>query len=63
MFRFDGTVFTKQLKIIRFFATSLPSPNDTAMRPKRQANKQQEIEAPDEDTDDTDDTDDATPHI
>ena len=30
------------------------------MRPKRQANKQQEIEAPDEDTDDTDD---ATPHI
>ena len=30
------------------------------MRPKRQANKQQEIEAPDEDTDDADD---ATPHI
>ena len=30
------------------------------MRSKRQANKQQEIEAPDEDTDDADD---ATPHI
>ena len=33
------------------------------MRSKRQANKQQEIEATDEDTDDTDDADDATPHI